>query len=122
MFSTTGIEKKLTEDLKKQIVQRIHKNFLDILVLRLTQAEQMWGYKIIKKTEKLFGIKLRHGAIYPLLNSLETDNYVKSTKTTKGGRIRKVYEITPKGTELVDAYNSFLKQQLEGQDIKEDHP
>ena len=120
MFSATGIEKKLTEDLKKQIVQRIHKNFLDILVLRLTQAEQMWGYKIIKKTEKLFGIKLRHGALYPLLNTLETEGYVKSEKTTKRGRVRKVYTITKKGTEFLDAYYEVLKEQLEKLDIKEE--
>ena len=111
--------KKLTDDPQKQIVQRITRNFLDILILRLIQAEPMWGYKIIKKTERLFGIKLRHGALYPLLNTLEAENYVKSNKITKGGRVRKVYTITQKGTLLVDAYNSFLKQQLEGQDIKE---
>jgi PadR family transcriptional regulator PadR len=112
--------KKLTKDPQKLIVQRITRNFLDILILRLIQAEPMWGYKIIKKTEKLFGIKLRHGALYPLLNSLERKKYVKSTKITKGGRVRKVYEITKKGTQLVDAYHDFLKQQLEGRDIKED--
>jgi DNA-binding PadR family transcriptional regulator len=110
----------LTEDPKKQIVQRIHRNFLDILVLRLIQAEQMWGYKIIKKTEKLFGIKIRHGALYPLLNSLETEGYVKSEKTTKRGRVRKVYKITKKGTELIDAYHQVLKEQLKKLDLKEE--
>jgi len=110
----------LTEDPKKRIVQRISRNFLDILILRLIQAEPMWGYKIIKKTERLFGIKLRHGALYPLLNSLEANRYVKSKRVTKGGRVRKVYAITPKGKQLVDAYLDFLKQQLEGLDIKED--
>ena len=109
----------MTEDPKKQIVQRINRNFLDILILRLIQAEQMWGYKIIKKTEKLFGIKLRHGALYPLLNTLETEGYARSKKTTQRGRVRKVYEITPKGIELVDAYYDFLKEQLEKLDIKE---
>jgi PadR family transcriptional regulator PadR len=110
----------LTDDPQKQIVQRITRNFLDILLLRLIQAEPMWGYKIIKKTKRLFGIKLRHGALYPLLNSLEAKDYVKSTKITKDGRVRKVYTITQKGAQLVEAYNNFLKQQLEGQDIKED--
>ena len=110
--------KKLTEDPQKQIVQRIARNFLDILILRLIQAEPMWGYKIIKKTQRLFGIKLRHGALYPLLNSLEDNSYIKSNKITKDGRVRKVYEITPKGTQLIDAYNDFLKQQLEGKDIR----
>jgi predicted transcriptional regulator len=30
-----------------------------------------------------------------------------------------VYEITPKGIQLLEAYNEFLKEQLEGLDIKE---
>jgi PadR family transcriptional regulator PadR len=110
----------VTEDPKKQIVQRITRNFLDILVLRLIQTEPMWGYKIIKKTEKLFGIKLRHGALYPLLNTLEKQGYAKSGKTTQHGRIRKIYEITPKGKQLVEAYYDFLKEQLEKLDIIEE--
>jgi PadR family transcriptional regulator PadR len=109
----------LTEDPKKQIVQRITRNFLDILILRLIQGEPMWGYKIIKKTRKLFGVKLRHGALYPLLNSLENKGYTRSEKITKEGRVRKVYQITSKGIQLIEAYNEFLKEQQEGLDIKE---
>jgi len=112
----------LTEDQKKRFVQRIARNFLDILVLRLIQAEPMWGYKIIKKTRRLFGVKIRHGALYPLLNNLEAEGYIRSEKITKSGRIRKVYTITPKGKQLVKAYHQFLKEQLEGLDIKEDQP
>ena len=112
--------KRLTEDPKKQLVQRITRNFLDILILRLIHAEPMWGYKIIKKTEKLFGITLRHGALYPLLNTLEAEGYAISKKTTTRGRVRKVYEITPKGEQLVNAYYDFLKEQLEKMDIKDD--
>jgi PadR family transcriptional regulator PadR len=109
----------LTGDLKKQLVQRITRNFLDILVLRLIQTEPLWGYQIIKKTERLFGVKLRHGALYPLLNSLESEGYTRSKKITKEGRVRKVYQITLKGKQLLEAYNEFLKEQLKGLDIKE---
>ena len=80
----------------------------------------MWGYKIIKKTKNLFGINLRHGALYPLLNTLETDGYARSEKTTTKGRTRKVYFITPKGIQLVEAYYDFLKEQLKQMDLKED--
>ena len=107
----------MSEDPKKQIVQRITRNFLDILILRLIQAKPMWGYKIIKKTDKLFGVKLRHGALYPLLNSLESEEYVSSKKITKKGRVRKVYYLSPKGKQLIEAYNQFLKEQLQGLDI-----
>ena len=110
----------MTEDLKEQIFQRINRTFLDILVLRLILEEPLWGYKIIKKSEKLFNIKLRHGALYPLLNLLEDDNFIKSKQIVKGGRIRKVYEITDKGKELVDAYYDCLKDQLKKIDIKEE--
>ncbi len=109
----------MTETFRKQIVQRITRNFLDILILRLIRMEPMWGYKIIKKTEALFGIKLRHGALYPLLNSMEAKGFIRSEKKSKGGRVRKVYEITSKGIQLVDAYYDHLKEQLQRLDIKE---
>jgi len=110
---------KLPQNFRKEIVQRVSRNFLDILVLRLLQTEPMWGYKIIKKTEKLFGIKLRHGALYPLLNQLEKKGFARSMKMAKGGRVRKVYEITPKGIQLIDSYYDFLREQLQRLDIKE---
>lgn len=109
----------MTENPKEQIIQRITRDFLDILVLRLILAEPMWGYKIIKKTEKLFGIKLRHGALYPLLNALENNNYIKSKKITKGGRVRKIYKITSRGRSLVDAYYDCLEDQIKKRDIEE---
>ncbi|MFC1487718.1 PadR family transcriptional regulator [Thermoproteota archaeon] len=109
----------MTKDPKRQIVQRVTRNFLDILILRLIQIEPMWGYKILKKTQRLFGITIRHGALYPLLNKLEKDGYVRSQKIGNRGRIRKVYDITTKGTQLVDAYYNFLKEQLEKIDIED---
>jgi PadR family transcriptional regulator PadR len=111
--------KTLTEEPRKQIVQRMISNFLDILILRLLQIEPMWGYKIIKKIRVLFEVNLGHGALYPLLNSLEKEGYTRSEKITKAGRTRKMYNITPEGTRLVDVYYSFLKEQLKKKDIEE---
>ena len=109
----------LTQTFRREIVRRVSRNFLDILILRLIQTEPMWGYKIIKKIEKLFGIKIRHGALYPLLNRLEANGFVSSKKIAKGGRVRKVYEITSKGIQFIDSYYDFLREQLQGLDIKD---
>jgi len=109
---------KLSETFKERIVQRFSKNFLDILVLRLIQIESMWGYKIIKKTEGLFGIKLRHGALYPLLNSLEANGFLRSKQEVHGRRKRKVYKLTSRGTQFVSAYYELLREQLQMLDIK----
>jgi len=102
----------------KEFRQRFAKDFLDILVLRLVQTEPMWGYRIIRKVEKLFEIKIRHGALYPLLNSLEVNGLLKSRQEVRGRRVRKVYEITPKGMQLVDSYHDFLREQLQMLNIK----
>jgi DNA-binding PadR family transcriptional regulator len=110
--------KKLTENFKKEIVQRITRNLLDIQILRLIQTQPMWGYKIKKQAETKFGIKLRHGALYPMLNALEHKGFLTSEKQQQGGRTRKVYTITKNGREYVETYESILKEQIEWKDIK----
>ena len=105
--------KKLTENFKKEIVQRITRNLLDIQILRLIQTQPMWGYKIKKQVETKFDVTLRHGALYPLLNTLEQKSFLTSQKQQQGGRTRKVYTITKKGKQYVETYNDILKEQLE---------
>lgn len=78
----------------------------------------MWGYKIIKQTEEFLGVKLRHGAVYPLLNSLDARGFLRSKKEVKGRRARKLYEITSKGMQFVEAYYGYLREQLQKQDIE----
>lgn len=102
----------MTQGFKKEIVRHIFRNLLDIMVLKLVRADPMWGYKMIKIVEEKYEIKLRHGALYPLLNNLERKGFLRSKKETKKGRVRKIYEITSKGIQLVDAYNEFLREQI----------
>ena len=84
----------------------------------MIRDQPTWGYRIKKNIEQEYGIKLRHGALYPLLNALENSGYLTSRKEKHGGRIRKVYEITPKGTQYLDAYYKFLSEQLQISDIE----
>jgi DNA-binding PadR family transcriptional regulator len=102
---------------KKEIVQRIVRNMLDTQILRMVQAQPLWGYKIKKMIESNFQLKIRHGALYPTLNSLEESGYLKSAIQTKAGRARKVYTITEKGTEHLQTYYNVLKEQVEGKDF-----
>jgi len=110
--------KQLSETFKKQIVQRIVKNLLDIFILQMIRDQPTWGYRIKKNIEQEYGIKLRHGALYPLLNALENSGYLTSRKEKHGGRIRKVYEITPKGIQYLDAYYKFLSEQIQTREIE----
>jgi DNA-binding PadR family transcriptional regulator len=110
--------RKLTEQIKTEIVQRITRNLLDIQILRLIQAQPMWGYRIKKVAESKFNVKLRHGALYPLLNTLERSSLATSQKQQQGGRTRKVYSITSKGQQYIETYNNILKEQITQKDIK----
>jgi DNA-binding PadR family transcriptional regulator len=103
----------LTENFKKEIVQRITRNLLDIQLLRLINAEPMWGYKIKKQIEMQYGVRLRHGALYPLLNKLECEGFLKSKKQRQGGRTRRTYVITEKGKSYIETYHNILKEQIE---------
>jgi len=84
----------------------------------MIRNQPTWGYRIKKNIEQEYGIKLRHGALYPLLNALENSGYLTSRKEKHGGRIRKVYEITPKGIQYLHAYYKFLSEQLQMSDIE----
>jgi len=104
----------MAETYRKELVQRITKNLLDIQLLRLIQAQpSIWGYRIKKKVEVDSDIKLRHGALYPMLNSLERRGFLESQRQQEGGRARKVYTITKDGKEYLKSYYSILKEQLE---------
>lgn len=110
----------MTEALKKEIVQRIVKNLLDIQLLRLIQAEPTWGYKIIKRVEAEFGIRLRHGALYPLLKSLEEKGLIVGCKQREKGRTIKKYTITKDGRDYLETYMIALKEQIRGQDLSDE--
>ena len=103
----------MSETYKKEIVQHIIRNLLDIQLLRIIQNQPTWGYKIKKQVETDFSIKLRHGALYPTLNGLEKKGFVESKNQQKDGRARKVYAITENGKIYLQTYYSILQGQLE---------
>jgi len=102
----------------QQIRRRLVKNFLDMLILRLVEAKPTWGYDIIKETQSTYNVKLRHGALYPMLNKLEAKGLVKSRKELQKGRVRKIYEITKKGKQVLLAYYDSLREQLPIKNMK----
>ncbi len=102
----------MSEDYKKEIVQHIIRNLLDVQLLRIIQAKPTWGYKIKKQIEADFDIKLRHGALYPTLNFLEQRGLLKSIIKKRGKRPRKVYKVTKSGQIYLQTYYSIMQGQL----------
>jgi PadR family transcriptional regulator PadR len=106
----------MSETYKKEIVQHIIRNLLDIQLLRIVQGQPTWGYRIKKQVEAEFDIKLRHGALYPALNALEARGFLESRKQRESGRFRKVYAVTENGKAYLQAYYSVLRAQVKDED------
>ncbi|MGL5435826.1 MAG: PadR family transcriptional regulator [Lachnospiraceae bacterium] len=75
-----------------------------MLVLKLLEQQEMYGYQIIKELEcqsrQVF--QLQEGTLYPILHSLEQQGAVTSQqKTADNGRMRKYYHITDTGRRLL---------------------
>ncbi|MCS7123888.1 MAG: PadR family transcriptional regulator [Candidatus Bathyarchaeota archaeon] len=103
----------MEENLKKEIVQHITKNLLDIQILRLIDKQPTWGYKIKKQIESFSGLKIRHGTLYPLLRKLENKGLITSQKQQLGKRTRKIYTTTEKGKLYIKMCYKMLVKQMQ---------
>ena len=71
-----------------------------LLVLRLLQEEDLYGYQMIERLRERSDdtFSLKAGTLYPLLPTLETQGLVQSyERTADSARIRKYYHLTDAG-------------------------
>lgn len=75
-----------------------------LLVLKLLEQEDMYGYQIIRELESRSQnvFSLQEGTLYPVLHTLEQQGAVTSfQRTADNGRIRKYYTLTTSGRKLL---------------------
>lgn len=81
---------------------------LTMLILRLLEEKDMYGYEMIEtlrgKSNQVF--ELKAGSLYPLLHSLEERGYVTAYEDDSSGKTRKYYHLTGYGRD-------FLKEKKE---------
>ena len=94
-----------------------------MLVLKLLEAQDMYGYQIIEELARQSDdtFRLKTGTLYPILHGLENDEVVTSYDQEAGVRVRKYYSLTPKGRGLLAkkqaewaAYQKAVNRVLEG--------
>ena len=86
----------------KQVQTKLLKGLLDLVILQFLNNEPMHGYQIITKIRKNFGVYFGPSTIYPMLNQLEKEGYVKSEWNLKNERPKKVYSLTSEGHNLLN--------------------
>jgi len=87
---------------------KLMRGLLDLVVLQFVRAQPMHGYQIITTLRKQFGVYFGPSTIYPMLSVLEENGYIKSHWDLENDRPRKVYDITPQGTELLSCTEDSL--------------
>jgi PadR family transcriptional regulator PadR len=104
-------------------------NFLsgvpELMILRLLQDREMYGYEIVQAIQSQSGgaLSFGEGVIYPVLHGLEKDGALKSKRREVGGRSRVYYSLTARGvrrlsdltdiwTTTTQAIQSVLKGEL----------
>lgn len=81
--------------------ESIKKGTSEMLILRLLDEEDMYGYQIVqeinKRSEGMFTLK--EGSLYPVLYRFIEDGLVSDRMEIVGKRLRKYYHIEAKGKE-----------------------
>ena len=87
-----------------KINKELLKGSTTVLILSILNRKDMYGYEMIKeidlRSKGIFSFK--EGTLYPILHSLENENYIESYwDTSNGGRKRKYYKITNSGKKIL---------------------
>ena len=93
---------------QKEIQTKLTKGLLDMIILQFLDQEPMHGYQIITKVRRSFGVYFGPSTVYPLLNTLESKGYVKSTWNMDSERPRKVYALTTDGATVLNFTENSL--------------
>ncbi len=82
-----------------KVSKELLKGSTTMLILEMLKNENMYGYQMIKrlseKSENVF--ELKEGTLYPILHSLEEENFITSYWDESTAKKRKYYAITEKG-------------------------
>jgi PadR family transcriptional regulator PadR len=72
----------------------------ELLILKLLQQEEMYGYEIVQAIRNGTGavIVVGEGVVYPVLHALERDGALRSRRRKVNGRSRIYYTVTSAGS------------------------
>lgn len=88
-----------------KINKELIKGSTTMLILRLLDGQDMYGYQMIKeltnRSDETFN--LREGTLYPILHTLNNQGMIEAYwEETQSARKRKYYRITKKGRVLLE--------------------
>lgn len=86
--------------MQDQILRKFFLGFIQIHILHHAKKEPFYGSWMIEELRE-HGYDMSPGTLYPLLHHLESSGLLKKEEKNIEGKIRKYYEITELGSEIL---------------------
>ncbi len=83
--------------------------FIRIHILYHAKARPIYGAWVTAELGR-HGYKLTPGTLYPILHELEEKGLLRSDSQIVQGKKRKYYEITPRGSEVIEEVKPKIKE------------
>lgn len=100
---------------------QLKRGILDVCVLRATQNEDSYGYKIIKDMKPY--LEMSESTLYTILKRLELSKMLTIYSIEHNGRLRKYYRITKLGLNRIEEFKKEWEEVMKVYQfvIKEDN-
>jgi PadR family transcriptional regulator PadR len=91
----------MCEETMKKWLSQVRKGTLELCLLGLIKSKEVYAFELIQELEKVDGLVLTEGTIYPLLKRLQSESLITSFWCeSDSGPPRKYYRITEHGADL----------------------
>ena len=99
------------------------KGVLELSVLNALRHGRMYGYEIVKRLQRVRGLVIGEGTIYPIMSRLDREGLVRSSlEPSPDGPARKYYRLSPRGRETLERMNAAWDAILRGvEETRGDH-
>lgn len=104
--------------MNEKYIRQMKKGVLDMLVLKLLEKDQKYGYQLISELKDKSGelFILKEGTLYPILYRLEDDGMIESSWSSPMGKqmARKYYQITDSGKKALHEITALWSSMSQG--------
>ena len=87
---------------------QLKRGLLDVCVLAAIKDDESYGYKIIKDMKPY--IEMSESTLYTILKRLELSKMLTVRTSEHGGRLRKYYHITERGSKRIEEFKEEWRE------------
>jgi PadR family transcriptional regulator PadR len=89
-------------------VTQLRKGLLEFCVLTVLSNGESYGYELVRRLEALRELAITESTVYPILNRLRKDGYVRvRVAVSDTGPPRRYFSLTALGTRRVQEMNAY---------------